>query len=111
MDNQLIFTPSSILALLTQIEELKDADIEIKEYDDSVEVIINDQSYTIDFSDSAVIEIEDEDLQDVIDVDDEGYEEVDNIEEAVEGGIIKELAKTLMIGGLVRLTSNAIKNS
>lgn len=118
MDHELVFTPSAVLSLLTEIEELDGKEISFTENEDSVEITIDEAVYTIEAGEAAEVEIDEDSLDAVADVNEEGYSDLEqnsniSFEEAddpVEGGIIKELVKTLAIGGLVRLTSNAIKN-
>jgi len=111
--DQYVFTPSAVLALLTQIDELKDAgDISISEEDNGVAVKIGDSVYQIESEPSSEVEIDSAAVDEIEDINSEGYYEIgaeytDGFDN-VEGGIIKELLKTLAIGGLVRLTKNAI---
>lgn len=114
--DQYVFTPSAILALLTQIDELKDAgDISISEEDNGVTVKIGDSVYQIESDPSSEVEIDSAAVDEIEDINSEGYDEIgaeytDGFDN-VEGGIIKELLKTLAIGGLVRLTKNAIMDN
>lgn len=121
-NNMLVMTPSALLAFLTQIEELSDKDISISETDRSIEVKIGESIYTIESPEESVVEINQEAVDDIEDLNEEGYSEIselDNVDvveditgdEPVEGGIIKELIKTLAVGGLVRLTKSALQNS
>lgn len=127
MDNELLFTPASVLSLLTGIEELKDKEIQFEENEDSVVIHIGDSQYTVDTSNAQEVEVDEETVETVGDINEEGYQEVvdenedadfdladeeeleEESEEAVEGGIIKEIAKTLLVGGLVRLTTGMLK--
>lgn len=115
-DNMLVLTPSALLAFLSQIEELNQLDIQLEENDSSISIKIGNNTYSLESNEELIVEDE---LVDTLDsINEEGYQEVDeeaisrSIEyadaETVEGGIIKELIKTLAIGGLVRLTKDAI---
>lgn len=122
MDNEmLVLTPSALVAFLSEIEELKGLDLELTENNNSLDIKIGDNNYKLESPAESVVEVNDEAMDELEDLNEDGYEELDdfNLEEdledvsgeAVEGGIIKELLKTLAVGGLVRLTKNAIANS
>lgn len=113
MNDEILFTPSALLDFLSQVEELSDKDISITESEASILVEIGDSSYEIPTSSASDVPVEEEVIEQVADVNEEGYEglDLDEDADAVEGGLIKELFKTLAIGGLVRLTKNAIKNA
>ena len=119
MNDELIFTPSAVLGLLTEIEELKGKQITFKESPEGIVLTIDDSQYVIDPEAAVSVEVDKDDYDAVSDVNEGGYsdlEDTSNVsfeddDEAVEGGIIKELVKTLAIGGLVRLTTNALKKS
>lgn len=121
--DQLLFTPSSILSLLTQIDELKDKQIELTEsLDGSLHLSIGNSKYVIqeehpvEFEvDNDVVEEVDElnedtylDLQESGDVEMDFVTELDEDSVAVKGGILSELFKTLAVGGMVRLTSKML---
>lgn len=121
-NGMLVLTPSALLAFLTQIEELKDLDISISENEDNIEVQIGESFYTIESPETSTVEVDEEAVNDIEDLNEEGYTELSDTEgvdiveditgdEPVEGGIIKELIKTLAVGGLVRLTKDAIMKS
>ena len=132
MSNEVVFTPASVLSLLTEIEELKDKEISFEETESSIIISIDDSQYTVDTSAAQEVEVDEEALDTVSEANEEGYqdlvdenedasfeseeedtevtEEDEEGEEPVEGGIIKEIAKTLLVGGLVRLTTNMLKN-
>lgn len=117
MDNEtLVLTPSALLAFLSQIEELKDLDIELSQVGGSLDISIGNTTYTLLSPDDSVVEVDDIAVDEISEIDEQGYDEIELDEteselvggEAVEGGIIKELIKTLAIGGLVRLTKDAL---
>lgn len=116
MSDELLFTPSSVLAFLSEIDELKDAELSLQETNEGIIITVNDSNYTIDTKNAAVVTVDESAVDEVSQANEDGYEELaaDDIafeDSAVEGGIIKELAKTLLLGGLVRLTSKALKNT
>ena len=119
-DQMLVLTPSALLAFLSQIEELMDKDIEIVEGDATLTIKIGDSTYTIESPEESAVEVDDVAIEELDEINEEGYDEVDaddftevqEIEgEVIDGGIVKELIKTLAVGGLVRLTKNAIMKS
>lgn len=110
----LILTPSALLAFLSQIEELDTkGNLSIEEGDGTLTVSIGDSTYVLE-SGASISDVEGDVVDSLDDINDDGYDEIDaeTVEdESVEGGIIKELIKTLAVGGLVRLTKNALLNS
>ena len=114
--SDILLTPSALLGVLNEIEELKGSDITIRESDDSVVLIIDENEYVLDASDSIEVEVDDEAIKEVETANDDGYEELgEEVEEVdteeIEGGIVKELVKTLALGGLIRLTKNALEKA
>lgn len=112
MNNQLLFTPSAVLDMLIQIDELKNVDIGISEtLDGKLQLTVGESEYIIEPSDlQTTLNINDTDLENIEQLSEDTYQELASdgqIEldpsEPVESGIIKELAKTLLVGGLVRL--------
>lgn len=118
-DEVAVLTPSGLLAFLSQIEELDTkGKLGITTTDDGtgIQVFIGDSIYNLEApSINNVIELEDSIVDDIKDINVEGYEELEDefeeVDEPIKGGIIKELIKTLAIGGLVRLTKNAIEKA
>lgn len=114
---ELLFTPAALLDLLTQIDELKDVNVGITEtLDDSLQLQIGDSIYEL--SDDSVTDLKvDESVVDA--VEDANLTAYENLEDSgefdvtdsipVESGIIKEVAKTLLVGGLVRLSAKLLK--
>ena len=114
---EFLFTPSSILDLLYQIDELSEYDIGISEtLDDKLQLTIGDSIYEIGPSSEneiiveedvidAVEEINEEAYQDLID--EEGFEYSD--QEPVESGLIKEAVKSLLLGGAIKLAAKMLK--
>jgi hypothetical protein len=116
MNDEILFTTAGLLDFLSQIDELSDKDISIDESGSSITVTIGESSYGIDLGNAEEVEVPDEVIEEVSEVADEAYAElgeagieIDNPdEEPVEGGIIKELLKTLAVGGMVRLTGKVL---
>lgn len=113
-EEALVLTPSALLAFLSEIEELDaQGTLSIEQNDGQLIVSIGESTYVLESADSPVA-VDDDVVDTISELDEDGYDEIDaeTIEnEPVEGGIIKELIKTLAVGGLVRLTKNAIMKS
>lgn len=118
---QLLLTPSSLLSILTQIDELKDKDIEITEsLDGTLQLRIGDSVYILNEENPVEFEVEEEVVEQVDEVNQDTYLDLqesgevemefdeDEYSTAVEGGILSELFKTLAVGGMVRLTSKML---
>ena len=121
--DMVVLTPSALLAFLSQIEELKDVNIEVDEYADFIKVKIGENHYTLEAPEDSTVQVSNDAIEEVNNLNEMGYDEIEeDIEdgkidgevvegEPIEGGIVKELLKTLAVGGLVRLTKDAIVNS
>lgn len=110
-DEQIMFTPAAVLDLLSQIEELSDVPVGLAEtVDGKIQIAVGDSTYIIENSNIDSVDVE-PDVIDVIDeanleayqdlIDSDTVEYVDD-EEPVNGGIIKEGIKSLLLGGLIR---------
>ena len=115
MDNEILFTPAALLDFLSQVEELSDKDISVDDNGSSITVTIGTSTYEIKNSDAEEVEVEPEVIEEVADINESAYEEIEDVEyteiddeETVEGGIISEALKTLAVGGMVRLTSKLL---
>lgn len=116
MDNdEILLTPAALLDFLRQVDELADKDISVDDTGSALNITIGDSSYSIDFGDAETVEVPDEVVEEVAEINENTYEEIDDVEytaldenEVVEGGIIKELLKTLAVGGMVRLTGKVL---
>ena len=114
----IVITPSGLLDLLSQIDELKDVNIGLTETaDGDLQLQVGDSTYQIDTSNATNVEVDEQVVDTIQDVNIDTYEElgesgdVDVSDyEPVESGLIKSLAKTLLLGGLVKLTSKMLKN-
>ena len=113
--SNVVLTPSALLGFLNEIEELKDKEITFDESDNGISVVIDGNEYILDASDSIEVALDEQSFEEVEDANDEGYDEIEDLESTdndyIEGGIIKELVKTLALGGLIRLTKNALKEA
>lgn len=117
--DSIVFTPASLIDLLSQIEELKDHDIGISEtIDGGIQLTVGESLYIIDTENTTDIQVADQVVETVEDTNLEAYENLDDSvdvvipgegEEPIESGLIKALAKTLLVGGLVRLSAKLLK--
>lgn len=115
----LMFTPAGVLELLAKIDELKDQELSITESLDgqTLQVQIGDSVYEIEMNNEREIPVDDTTLIEVDDANVEAYQElVDNdvidmndTDDSVESGVLTELAKTLLIGGMVRFVGKELK--
>lgn len=112
MNSTLLFTPAALMDLLTQIEELNDKEIEINESSDgSISLKIGDSTYKINSSDATELAADGDTVDAVDEINMEAYEEVQDRtedEDPVTSGILKELAKSLMLGGMIRLSKKLL---
>lgn len=124
----LMFTPAGLLDLLSKIDELKDFDIGITEAIDgsSLLIQIGESSYEVAMEserdiptdDTALIEIDDANVEAYENLVDSGTIEMHDMEDSgikdsgyedIESGFLTEVAKTLLIGGMVRLVGKEFK--
>lgn len=112
---QILLTPATLLSILVQIDELQNKDIRLSEHPDgSLGLTIGTSDYHIHPDNIIEVPTSEEYVEDVEDANEEEYQEladageVELSSEIVEGGILKELAKTLMVGGLVRLSDKLL---
>ena len=111
--DQLVFTSASILDMLSSIDELKDKNINLTETESGISITIGESTYEIDAANAVEVEVDEEVVEEIDEVTSEAYSELsDNgvdVQDEVEGGPIKELVKTLMLGGMVKMTANMLK--
>lgn len=111
--DQLVFTSASILDLLSNIDELKDKNINLTETESGISITIGESTYEINTANATEVEVDEEVVEEIDEVTSGAYSELsDNgvdVQDEVEGGPIKELIKTLMLGGMVKMTANMLK--
>lgn len=104
---ELVFTPAAVLDLLAQIEELQQYDIGVSETPDGVQVQIGESIYMIPFHDAQEIEVSEDVVEEISELNDSAYDDIayanEISDEIVEAGLIKEIVKTLLVGGVARL--------
>lgn len=115
---EILFTTSSLLDLLSQIDELKDLDIRLVEDNArNLQLGIGSSLYDIPTANAEAVEVAQDTLQDVSDINEDAYAELSESGEidltanvaTVKSGAVKQLLKTLLVGGMVRLTSKLVK--
>lgn len=114
----IVFTPASLLDLLSKIDELSEYDLDVSEtFDGDLQLTIGDSTYLIESDEAVDIPADDSVVDAVEEANLDAYENLDDsVEfnmidegEPIESGILKETAKTLLVGGLVRLTGKLLK--
>ena len=122
-DSEILFTPASLLDLLSQIDSIKDLDLGLTEtIDGELQLIVGDDVYIVPTNECATdVSVDEEVVEEISEVNEAAYAELGNEfeldglelgngEDLIEGGIIKELAKTLAVGGVVRLGKALLTN-
>lgn len=112
--SQILFTPSSLVDFLTQVDELKDVNIGVNDDGENVSISIGDSTYQINPKSVTNIDVSDDDLDQACQANESNYDELEEsgsieVNDSVESGIIKQLLKTLAIGGIVRLAAKELK--
>ena len=120
--DELLFTPAAVLELLSNIDELRGVDVGIVEtLSNELQITVGSSSYIISADNATTIEVDEDALESIDEANIDTYERLSESGEVdvdistdghqnVEGSIIKELAKTLLIGGMVRLTDKLLGN-
>lgn len=108
MEN-IIFTPAAVLDLLSQIDELSPYSISMEEYPGHIELVIGESVYKLPTNMVEEVEVDSDAVEDIEEINQTAYENFDDMSEYINSGIIKELLKTIAVGGLVRLTSKFLK--
>ena len=114
-DSQLMFTPASVIDLLLQRDEHKDKTIIIAETPDGqLQLTIGDSIYMIDDNSSEPVEVEDDIVDIIEETNSTAFEEIEDglevSEEPIEGGIIKEAVKSLLLGGMIKFAKKHLLN-
>lgn len=114
MDN-VVFTPASVLSLLTKIDELKDINIGMTEtMDGKLQLSVGESVYELEPEVDTSVQVDDSVVDKIEDVNQQTYEDLAEdgeveLQEEVTGGVLKEIAKTLLLGGMVRLTGKMLR--
>lgn len=111
--DEIMFTPAAVLDFLTQIEELQGYDIGIDDSSSMLRVTIGDSIYNINTRNTTDIFVDESVVDDVELVNQSAYDNLSDSGEVelepINSGLIKQVAKTLLVGGLVRLTAKLLK--
>lgn len=104
----LLFTPAAVLDLLSKLEELEGYEISITETpNNTLKLYIGENGYELQEQSVIQVETTEETVDAVEQAVEEAYEEISEVDDElldpVEGGLITELGKTLLVGGMVRL--------
>lgn len=130
MDEEILFTSAAILDLLSQIDELADKDLHIdKTIDNKIQLTIGSSVYEISNEPDTTIEVSEETVDDINEATVDAYQQLldrpieyksdiseDNNSvtqipedaEPIQGGIIKEAIKSLLLGGMIRFAKNRL---
>lgn len=114
MDN-VVFTPASVLSLLTKIDELKDVNIGMTEtMDGKLQLSVGESVYELEPEVDTSVQVDDSVVDKIEDVNQQTYEDLAEageveLQEEITGGVLKEIAKTLLLGGMVRLTGKMLR--
>jgi len=114
MEN-IVITPAGLLDILISIPELSEYAINITEsIDGKLILTIGDSMYELSDDNMNEVSVPESVVDQIEDINQTAYEQLADddmvtLEEPIESGIIKELIKTLFVGGMVRLAGNALK--
>lgn len=130
MDEEILFTSAAVLDFLSQIDELKDKDLHIdKSIDGQLQITIGESTYSISNDNATTVDVPETTIDTISDATIDAYNElldddataetsfessnsesavtqIDEDAEKIEGGIIKNLVKDLMLGGMIRFAKN-----
>lgn len=114
MEN-IVFTPASLIDLLSKIDELSEFNIGITEtIDGDLQLEIGDSIYSIETEVATEITVDESVVDEVEHANESAYEALsDDVDveylETIESGILKEAAKSLLLGGMLRLSAKLLK--
>ena len=114
MDEEIVFTPSTLFDFLQSIDELSDKEIGLDVNGSSIRVTIGESVYDIDTSNATEVEVDEEVVDTVEEIADSSLEEISEQEdidtlEDVESGLLKEAVKSLLLGGMIRLSKKLLQ--
>lgn len=110
----IVFTPAAVLDLLSQIDELKDLNISLTQtLSNDIQIQIGESIYIISSEDATEVSVDDSVVEEVEELNESAYQDLDNMdvelsEEPIESGLLKELAKSLLLGGMIRLSKKLL---
>ena len=118
-DEQIVFTPAAVLDLLSQIDELSDVQVGLSEtIDGKIQIVVGDSTYMLEDESISSIDVEPEVVDAIDEANLDAYQDLmdsDSVEfvddtEPIEGGIIKEGIKALLLGGMIRFAGKHLLN-
>lgn len=113
--NNIVFTPASLIDLLSKIDELSEFNVGITEtIDGDLQLEIGDSVYHIETEAATEVSVDEYVAEEVELANKSAYESLsDDVDveylETIESGIIKEAAKSLLLGGMLRLSAKLLK--
>lgn len=117
--NEILFTPAAVFDLLQNIDELSEYDLEIIQVSTGkIQLRVGESLYNIDTSSATSVNVDKSVVFDVKAINDSEYEsavdasytaDMVSVDDEITSGVFKEVAKTLLVGGLVRLTSKLLR--
>lgn len=116
-NNTIVFTPAALVDLLTSIDELADVNIGLTQtIDNQFQLQVGDSIYELQPADETEVSVDADTVDEIEQINVDAYDAMiedtdmlDVTEEPIEGGPIKEIAKTLLVGGMVRLAGKILK--
>lgn len=112
-----LFTPASILDMLSQIDELKEYDLGVTEtLDGNLQIQVGESAYEIEIDSATEIEVPEDVVNSVEEINEDAYEDLVGSEEfensensdIVEAGLIKEAIKSMLLGGAIKLIKKLV---
>ena len=110
----IVFTPAALLEILTGITELDGYSIGIaKSLDGTYQLQIGDSIYELNTSESDELYVSEDVVEDIDDINQDAYEGLEDEgavadQEFISGGLLKEAAKSLLLGGAIRLAAKLL---
>ena len=112
--SEVLYTPAALLDLLSQVDEFKDFDLSIVEgLDGTLQLQVGESYYELASKDELEVEVDEEILDEIDNLNEQTYKETVDLDESdtpIEGGLIKEALKTLLIGGVVRMAKSYLQS-
>lgn len=121
--DEVLFTSAAVADLISQLDEYQGKTVHITDTPAGAEIVIDNATYNIPYQNAEEVQVDEAALEEVTDVLDDAYSRFETDEVLFNGvgavhsdepaditsGILKEVAKTLLVGGLVRLTTKLLK--
>ena len=120
MEEQILFTPASLLDLLCQVDEFAEFELGIVTgIDGDLILTVGDSQYKIEPDRPLELEVEPEVAEDVAEQNMSAYEDLvdksDDVssgdQEVIESGIYTDTLKNMLVGGLVRMAGKYLKEN